>query len=283
MPGTRRYPRAYARGTWGLVPTQPSIHPRTHVRGPLPDFDRVQLLFDAHWCHSRLALTTANQVAGHTPDFENPIQCAAFKQALYEGKHFPIQACLYLEHRARLFILKSAVDYWLAKQRGELPKQVLRIGDYEWDIGDANLYQAFLTGVDELAELESFCQLPVLWQTFLFTWGGIILRNRLDEEYTRLSSQTGVPISELPVARTAFDKLFPVAGGWFASPTNEDRTILKLMPAALRGLGAYNRLNQLGTDKYTELGISGRTARRMIIDHNTSVRLLDGNKGELLR
>ena len=70
----------------------------------------------------------------------------------------------------------------------------------------------------------------------MWSGGGFLLADRQDGEYQRLSEETGVPVSEIPSALTALDKLFPVSGGWFRQPSGSQRRVLMMMPAALRGM-----------------------------------------------
>ena len=62
---------------------------------------------------------------------------------------------------------------------------------------------------------------PLFWQVFLWSWGGFLLTDCVDEQYEKLSQETGVPIAEIPLALQAFDKLFPTPGGWFRELAND--------------------------------------------------------------
>jgi hypothetical protein len=244
---------------------------------------RVATLVEAHLRHRWLGKTAANEIAGSGAIFENPPDCPAFKNALFYGSHFPVQACLYLAHRARLAILKAAVDYVIAKGLGQLSVPAEQIFDPVLDMGDfLLLYQAFLEAVDTLSKAPSFRLYPMFWQVFLWGWGGFILTDRKDVEYQALAGQTGVPVEEIDTALSAFDLLFPIEGSWFAQPDGDSRRLLKLMPAAMRGLGAFSRLARYEKDKYSDLGFSDDTARRMASDHNTGARLLEADDGGLV-
>lgn len=243
---------------------------------------RVASLMEAHWKHPRLALSAAAEIDGQGVNLDDPPQTAAFRKALYEGKYFPVQACLYLEHRARLGILKAAVDYLIALRAGKLPRRVIWIfGDS--DRAERQLYQRFLEVVNHLEAHDGFRRYPVFWQTFLWTWGGFILNDRKDAEYQRLSSETGVPQEQVEDALALWDDLFPIERGWFISASSGSCHQLKLMPPAMRGLGAYRRLLLYGVEKYEDLSLPDDTPRRMAVDHNTLVRLLDGNDSDLVQ
>jgi len=244
---------------------------------------RVSSLMDAHWAHPQLARSAAAELAGLGVHFGNPPRSNQFKQALYEGRYFPVQACLYLEHRARLGILKAAVDYLVARQAGRLPSTVLRIFGTDLVLKDWNLYQAFQRVVEQLEGHPNFRRYPVFWQTFLWSWGGFILTDREDAELDQLSVETGVPREQVDSALSLWDGLFPIDGGWFVQPSGDTRLQLKLMPAAIRGQGAYRRLRLGGVETYQELGLTDLTRDRSTCDHNTVVRLLDGGEEELVK
>lgn len=244
---------------------------------------RVGLLFDAHQDHPRLAATIAHELTTGKVIFEDPPESRAFRDALYKGDHMPVQACLYLGHRARLAILKCAVDLEIAKESGSLPKQIVKIFDTEIDMNDAQLYGGFTAALEQLKQLSSFRQLPVFWQTFLWGWGGFLLEDRLEDEFKGLSAETGVPVREMEEALRAFDLLFSGAAPWFTSPKDDTRRVLKMMPAPIRGIGAFGRLGRYEKDKYSELVFGDDTARRMQIDHNISARLLDCDRPMLAR
>ena len=104
----------------------------------------------------------------------------------------------------------------------------------------------------------------------------------LEEEYAALQEETGVPIAEIPIALSAFDKIFPTANGWFRKP--DSRTVLILMPAAMRGIGAYRRKLLDGVENYDELRCcSVKTKGRMAGDNNAVVRLLECPKSDLVK
>lgn len=244
---------------------------------------RVSVLMDAHWAHPRLARAVAAETAGIGVNLHDPPATQVFSSALYYGRHFPVQACLYLEQRARLSILKSAVDYIIARAEGVLPQKVVKILGFEVEFEQWALYDAFRRVVQRLEEASGYRRYPLFWQAFLWTWGGFILTDRRDAEYLQLSTETGVPVDEIDTALALWDELFPMDGGWFAQPTGDTRLQLKLMPAALRGIGAYRRLMASEVEEYNELGLSDQTPGRLATDHNTVVRLLDGDNAELIR
>jgi hypothetical protein len=250
----------------------------------IPDVrDRVGELLSTHFGHQELGASAAYELETGHIEFSSPPQTDTFRKAYFHGRHFPIQACLYLAHRARLYILKAVVDYWLARERGEIAKTGIKFGDTLIDLTAGRLSQAMARGVDELSAARSFRMFPVFWQVFLWSWGGFLRKDRLEEEYAALTKETGVPVEEIPLALSTFDKLFPTTGGWFREPANDSRRVLMLMPAAIRGIGAFRRLGLANVDGYAKLGFTDQTTNRLSWDHNVSARLLDCVDAELVK
>lgn len=125
---------------------------------------------------------------------------------------------------------------------------------------------------------------PAFWQTFLWTWGGFVLKDRLDKEYAILSAETDVPVDEIPIALSAFDLLFPVGDkGWFREAWNHQRKIVMMMPAGMRGIGAARRRAIYDAKDYVALGFKDYTTNDLIRDNNVVVRILDCKDGELIK
>jgi hypothetical protein len=248
----------------------------------IPDTrDRVGELLSAHFKHQELGASAAYELETGSPAFANPPNTRTFERATYRGKHFPVQACLYLAHRARLSVLKAVVDYWLARERGTIKKMTLKLGQTLVDMTAGQLTKAMADGADVLSTAKSFRMFPVFWQVFLWSWGGFLLEDRLDEEYADLERETGVCRDEIPLALQAFDKLFPTKGGWFRKPGSDSRSVLMLTPAAMRGIGAFRRLARRGVESYKELGYTDLTTSHLAEDNNTAARLLDSSEMDL--
>jgi hypothetical protein len=230
----------------------------------VPQVDqRIQKLLAAHFDHPQLARSAAYECETGKVDFHTPPSTETFSKALYYGAHFPVQSCMYLKHRARLYILKALIDYWLAVERGQIKEPV-----------EANpflkgakliipppplLSQAMKNALRELSTAKNFRLFPVFWQVFLFSWGGFLLKDKIDEEYAELERETAVPVSEIPVALSAFDKIFPINGEWFKKVKADSRRFVMLMPAALRGIGAYRRMIRRGVERY-----QGKTIEKIV-------------------
>jgi hypothetical protein len=80
---------------------------------------RLQVLYAAYQSHPKLALAVALEVAGkpYDPSAIDPTN-AHIGQALRTGQHPLIQYAFYAEQRARLAILKAAIDHECAVEAG---------------------------------------------------------------------------------------------------------------------------------------------------------------------
>ena len=136
-------------------------------------------------------------------------------------------------------------------------------------------------GMTKLSCAKSFRLFPVLWQTFLWSWGGFLLSDRLDEEYAQLAKETGVPIEEVPIALSSFDEIFPIKNGWFRE--THGRRLIILMPAAMRGLGAVRRKVTEGVPSFTDLKCAEVTKEMIARDNNSLATLLDCDEEGLVK
>lgn len=253
----------------------------------IPDArDRIEKLLSTHFAHQQLGKSAAYELETGTVDFNKPPATRTFTRAYIYGECFPVQACLYVEHRARLYIMKALVDYWLARQRGEIEDKKtggVTLGGKLIILPPSQLSTAMQTGIQKLSAAKSFRLFPVFWQVFLWSWGGFLLKSEMDEEYAQLEKETGVPVNEIPLALSAFDEIFPTPGGWFREPPNDPRRVVILMSSAMRGIGAYRRRLHRGVEEYEHLKSAAPAPERLAGDHNAAVRLLDCADEDLVK
>lgn len=247
---------------------------------------RAAMLLEEHLKKRYLASAAALEIEGKPIDFDTNVETATFKSALYKGAHIPVQSCLFVSHRGRLAALKAAVDYVLQKHGPGLPKKVINILGREYDISELELHGAFKSVIGYLEKQNTTPRYAIFWQQFLWAWGGFILLDKKDEEYAALSAETGVPVTEIDAALACFDILFPRASGkpWLATHKGDNRLLLALMPAAMRGVGAFARLLRYGKKEHHELGLTGDyTWRDLASDQNAAARLLSNDDAELIK
>jgi hypothetical protein len=241
---------------------------------------RVEWLLNYHFKHPKLAKTAATEIETGKVEFVNPTSDRVFSGALFRGDFPLVQSCFYVEHRARLAIIKAAADYAHAQKARVLPTPE---GKFFFALFGPTAHKAFYDTVEEFGECASFHLLPVLWQNVLWTWGGFLMLDRLDDEIGLMSAQTGIPKEDVEPLLGVFDKLFPIGEGrsWFIQPRGDSRKVLMMMPAALRGLGAYQRTCMYtNPGDYDGLGLDGVTKNNMIHDHNCSVAMIEDDMKE---
>jgi len=222
--------------------------------------ERLALLYKAYRDHPKLSLALAGELGGapFAPSAP-PSRSAILAEALRDGKHAPVQASFYVEHRGRLSILKAAIDLLChdsEPSRHQLPA-------------------TFREGLRVLQSRPSFQRYALVWQVFLWGFGGFYLADRADQELSWLSEQTGVPFDEVRTALHAFDDLFPLHGSsWFVRLPGTNIVAAKMVPAAFRGIGAMQRLKRYGARFYRDLGYKDATSRYLVDWHNSTVALL---------
>ena len=189
----------------------------------------------------------------------------ALDAELHSGEHETVQEALALLYRARLGVLKAAVD--LILEPGDLDVRFKTLGFY-------TLPLPFRNAVKELRKQKFVHLYPHFWQLFLWQWGGFILSNRRDEEYEALSQATGIEVAEIPNALNAFDMLLPTNGSWFRDIFGEVR-IMKLYPSAFRGIGSFRRLADVEPKEYFHVGVGQFATAALVEWHNSTVKFLD--------
>lgn len=236
---------------------------------------RLHNLYDEYKSHPKLALGVAREADGKTYDPETSGESPHLQAALRQGEHPFLQACMYLEHRARLAVMKASVDLSIESggdpwedPGGNLWTRVLRF----------SLPDSFRVAMTNLLTEPYFHLYPKFWQSYLWSWGGFYLKDRAEQEFQAMSSDTGIPSEHIPDALEVFDKLFPIPNGWEWEVGNASWRQVKLMPWPFRGLGAARRRILYGVDEYSKLGYTDWTGPDLAKWHNSFVYLLAGTE-----
>lgn len=227
---------------------------------------RVSNLYTAFSAHPKLSLGCGRELDGgeFEPEGEDPDN-PVIRSALYEGKYPLLQISFYVEHRARLALLKAAIDY--ACSLGGDGEDGVKLG---WTAA-LRFPGSFLAGLEELSQHAYFRRYALFWQVFLWGFGGFYLADREDKEFSWLAEATGIPLQEIPRALRAFDILFP-PGPWIVDNGASRLRIAKMVPFPMRAIGAYQRWFRYGLKSYADLGYSDLTARDLQCWHNFGVR-----------
>jgi hypothetical protein len=230
--------------------------------------ESLALLYEAYGEHPKLTRGYAHELDGGAfdPQSESP-DSASYRAMLFEGKYPELQACTYLEHRARLSILKAAVDYALAHPDGA-PDLILEDGK-NW-IFQGLTYHAlpatFHSGMTWLREQPNFRRYATFWQQLLWGWGGFYLDDREEQEFEWMSRYSGIPVDEIPTALEAFDRFFPIPGGWFTTAGPTDVRMVKMVPWIFQGIGAHHRRVQYGLNEQPNLSALNPSSQYTLSD-----------------
>jgi len=162
-----------------------------------------------------------------------------------------INISTFIEHKARLAVLKTAIDYLLNKNNVDIDTYI----EEDWML--AFQPDNFKNWLNTISTHKYFYRYPVFWQWFMWVFGGFILEDCKDEEYKFLSQKTGIPVEEIENALNAYDILFPTSGGWFSRVNASISNIreIKMFPVPFKGIGVeYRRLIYTESGKLEELG-----------------------------
>lgn len=141
-----------------------------------------------------------------------------------------LQHVLLLEHKARIGIIKSALEYCL--QTGKFLEDALD--------SFAEIPPSFRGGLKQLLAFPYREHIPYLFQIFIETFGGFISIETPDE-LPIVAQITGLPEGEVIKGLALLDSFFPFGGdrSWYFPLGNFH--CIKLIPGYIRGCGAFFR------------------------------------------
>jgi hypothetical protein len=246
---------------------------------------KVNELYSTFHEYSHISAKCGNEILGNIFDDEcNTVPTQIFQDTYSKCNYNDIQISTFIEHRARLAILKNAVDYMLyretATNKAKTSDVIKKTSGLKISLL-GSLPGSFKNALETISKQKYFYLYPVFWQWFMWIFGGFILKDYENEEYKALSQKTGIPIEEIPNAFEAYQILFPLDGGWFIdlSPTSNIKK-LKMFSVPFMGIGAiYRRLLYTESKKFEELKVSGmHTLDDLIKWNNLTVEVLQNGK-----
>jgi hypothetical protein len=240
--------------------------------------ERVGKLYNEFREHPHISAQCANESIGGSYDDEcRIIPAKVFSETYYACTLTDIQISTFIEHRARLALLKSAVDYKLYEIAGIKEKTESYINILGFKISKLDfLPVSFVRGLEQISKHKYFHRYPVFWQWFLWFFGGFILLDYEEQEYNFLSQKTGIPVDEIPNAFSAYDLLFPIDIGWFLELPRSNIRSIRLFSVPFMGVGA-NLRRFLYTEKasYMDLKLTREhTFDNLIKWNNLTAKLL---------
>jgi len=231
--------------------------------------DKVEALYSTYQLYPHLSAKVGNELINNEFDKDcSEIPKNIFVDNYYACKNTDINTSSFIEYRARLALLKAAIDYISYKNNGnkdkvdksvtlEFMKKSITIDFYE------QLPISFRDGISEISKHKYYKQYPVFWQYFMWLLGGFILNDYYDEEICFLSEKSSIPKEEIDNAFNSFQLLFPTSGGWFTDMApNSNITIMKNFPVPFFGTGAnWRRYMHTTSHDYNELKLTGQHTR----------------------
>jgi hypothetical protein len=171
-----------------------------------------------------------------------------------------------LEHRARILILKSAVDICFTPEQTER-----KYGFLNRRILLSITPDNFQTGLDLVNACDYKHIIPYFYQILLEIFGGFYINN--DEDIKMICDTCGLPIAKFKEAIEIINIFFPTSNSWWLPSKNIIR--LKFVPLCLRGIGGFVR-HDYYKKEYEE--IDERMGWLLQKYHNSLIRLLAKDK-----
>lgn len=211
---------------------------------------RINQLFDYYVKNKNITAKVCNELNGGVLDDDvTELTSNCYKETFYKAQYTILQVSLYIEHSARITILKCVIEHLIDKLKGDYNER-----DFRNLLNYMSLPNSIKRGLNEIKDDNYFHLYPRFWQFFTYVFGGFILTDIKDKEYDLLSRKTGIPIDEIPKAFEAFNKIFPRNGGWFFKFPNSEIEWHNFFPITFCGIGAnYRRLAYTNDDSYDTL------------------------------
>ena len=227
---------------------------------------RIHRLFQSYITYKNISARIAKELeTGIYDDACDYIPNSSFQRTMLLAENNAIHIALYVEHLARLTIIKCCIDFLIAQKskNNVRQKDTTEYKNHQTDFIEhiqlMTLPETIKRGLEEISKEPYFYKYPVFWQIFTYVLGGIILNDYKDSDYKILSDLSGIPIECVDTAFEAFNKLFPKETGWFQEYRTSNIKRHRLFP---HGIGVnyrrcqytkehtFNKLNKI-TGKYT--------------------------------
>lgn len=164
--------------------------------------------------------------------------------AVRDTNQFPwIQHVMTLEARARVLIIKNGVEATLIS---ELSNDKLKAFERAFTL--AWLPPNFCDGFAAISKNPNRTKIPYILQLYIENFGGFIID---DEDRVFLAGMANAPIEVVNEALNLFDLFFPTGGGWRF--WTKEIHMMKMIPAYLRGVGAFLRHESRKLNSYSTL------------------------------
>lgn len=205
----------------------------------VPDVvDRIKKLFKSFTEYTHIAAKLNYELEhGVYDDTVKEVSGQCYNDTFFYPKLTPIHVALYVEHIARISVLKACIEYIILSSNGQYDNNsIVAI------LNLTTLPNNIKEGVAQIASDAYFYRYPHFWQIFTYVMGGFILKDFEKEEHELLAKLSGIPVENIPNAFRAFDILFPHPDGWQKNYPRRNITWHNLFPVPFCGIGANLRL-----------------------------------------
>lgn len=154
-----------------------------------------------------------------------------------------VQHVLVLETRARILIIKNAVEAALTMEHDEADRQY-----YQDALHLHELPRNFRHGLEAAAESPNRVYYPYILQLYFELFGGFMI-DETDKEH--LAALAGCDTDAVDEGLELLNTFFPTTKGW--RTTSKEITMLKMVPGYIRGIGAFFRQSVRKLKEYSAI------------------------------
>lgn len=196
--------------------------------------ERVYRLYEAyqeypHISGKLIALEAARRACGEQ---------TVWNELKNTEKHPWLQFAMLLEHKARLAVVKNALDR-LVNQLDEEARGIKR-GPNGWGkVLEALMPENFRAGIEHLATNPLCRRIPYLLQLFIELFGGFYFEDS-EDDIKLLSELSGIPADEIVPSLRLMNEFFPFERDWFYT-VKDTLVCMKMIPGFVRGTGCFLR------------------------------------------
>ena len=146
---------------------------------------RINKLFDTFIRYKNITSKICHELnGGNFDDDITELSSKCFSDTFYKAKNNILHVSLYVEHLARVTILKCAIEHLIDRLKGNYdPKNIFNQLEY------LTLPNTIKTGLTEITKDKYFYLYPRFWQFFTYVFGGFILTDIEEKEFELLSKK----------------------------------------------------------------------------------------------
>lgn len=198
---------------------------------------RIKQLFEVYLKYKNLTAKICYELEkGVYSDDIEELSRSGFSKLFYKAENSPLQISLYIEHIARVTILKSCTEHLIKNHKESFGEE-----NFIESIDYLSIPGTIKKGLDELVKEPYFHRYPVFWQFFTYVMGGFILTDLREKEYKYISENTGIPVEYIPDAFESYNKLFPKKSGWMYNLPKSNIEWHRFFSIPFCGIGANHR------------------------------------------